>query len=167
MDIVALKVTIIGDQGVGKTSLVLRYTKNTFPESYMPTLGADFSVKDEVLDNGKRVQLYLWDLAGNPTFKVMRQYYLAGSRVILICFAVDDPSSFRSVRTNLKDINRDRSRSLPVIIVGTKGDLKDAVGQAEIDALCKAEGLPYIRTSAKTGENVHALFLKAATVGVQ
>ncbi|MEX2682210.1 MAG: Rab family GTPase [Candidatus Sigynarchaeota archaeon] len=166
MDVVGLKIAIIGDQGVGKTSLVLRYTKNTFPESYMPTLGADFSVKEESLANGKKVQLYLWDLAGNPTFKVMRQYYLAGSHVILVCFAVDDPRSFQSARTTLKEISRDRSRNLHVIVVGTKGDLKDLVNKAEIDALCKAEGLPYVRTSAKTGENVHALFIKAATTAI-
>ncbi len=166
MDIVARKVVIVGDQGVGKTSLLLRYTKNTFQESYYATVGADFAMKEEKLDNGRRIQLYLWDLAGNPTFRVMRQYYFQGAHAVIICFALDDPRSFETIKANLKEIGRAGSQNLPVIIAGTKADLVQAIGQAEIDKLCKDEGLPYVRTSAKMGENVHELFLKAATAAL-
>ncbi len=167
MDIVARKVAIVGDQGVGKTSLLLRYTRNTFQESYYATVGADFAMKEEKLASGRKIQLYLWDLAGNPTFHVMRQYYFHGAQAVIICFALDDPRSFETIKAHLKEIDRFRLRNLPVIIAGTKGDLEQAIGQVEIDALCKDEGLPYVCTSAKTGENVQALFLKVATAALQ
>ncbi len=167
MDIVAVKVAIVGDQGVGKTSLVLRYSKNTFGTSYMPTLGADFVIKEERMSDARRVQLYLWDLAGNPAFSVMRQYYLHGAHCVLACFALDDPISFRGLKAHLKEIGRIRLGALPVIVTGTKGDLDQVIDQAEIQTLCNDNGSPYVRTSAKTGENVHALFLKAATSALQ
>jgi Ras-related protein Rab-1A len=167
MDIAALKIAIIGEQGVGKTSLVLRYTKNTFQESYMPTLGADFAVKEERLASGKKVQLYLWDLAGNPMFRGMRQYYLHGSHAVIVCFAVNDPGSFEASKVYLKEIRRERARNLPIIFAGTKADLDQAINQDDIDRACKDESIPFLRTSARTGENVHELFLKVVTTAMQ
>jgi len=133
----------------------------------MPTLGADFVVKEERLPDGRRVQAYLWDIAGNPAFNVMRQYYLHGAHCVIACFALDDLGSFRGLKMHLKEVDRIMPDRLPVIVAGTKGDLEQVIDQVEIEKVFSDERAPYVSTSAKTGENVNVLFLKAITMALR
>ena len=154
------KVCVVGDQSVGKTSLLLKYSKNTFMENYKPTLGADFIIKEEKLESDDQFHLYLWDLAGNPSFAILRQYYMHGANGALICFDLNNPTSFESVNNWLRDVYRIRPKKIPVILVGTKDDLPQRVDQALVNEFCKKKGLTFHRTSAKEGEHVNDVFMQ-------
>ena len=154
------KVVVVGDGAVGKTSLLLKYSKNTFFDNYKPTLGADFIIKEEKLDNDDQFHLYLWDLAGNPSFAILRSYYMHGANGALVCFDVNNPKSFESVSNWIADVYRIRSSSTPIIIVGTKSDIEQKISEEEIKKLCDEKKVPYMATSAKEGKNVREVFLK-------
>ncbi len=152
---------MLGDASVGKTSLLLKYSKNTFIENYKPTLGADFIIKEEKIPGtDDQFHLYLWDLAGNPTFAILRQYYMHGANGAIVAFDLGVPASFQSADTWLKDVYKIKPQKIPVVLIGTKGDLPQKVPQADIDKYVAQHGLVYLKTSSKTGENVHDVFLK-------
>ncbi|MHA1792044.1 MAG: Rab family GTPase [Promethearchaeota archaeon] len=153
------KICVVGDQGVGKTSLLLKYSKNTFYDNYKPTLGADFIIKEEnIKDTDDKFQLYIWDIAGNPTFSILRTYYMHGANGAFICFDLNNPESFSNVDKWLNDVYRIRPERIPVILVGTKCDKPALVNQKDIDIYCKDHGLPYLKTSSKDGTNIKELF---------
>ncbi|MHA1369939.1 MAG: Rab family GTPase [Promethearchaeota archaeon] len=154
------KVCVVGDSAVGKTSLILKYSKNTFLDNYKPTLGADFIIKEEKLESGDQFHLYLWDLAGNPSFAILRSYYMHGANGSLICFDLNNIESFKSVNNWLKDVRRIRSPDIPVILVGTKMDKEQLVLQEDIDEFCKSNNIEFIKTSSKEGINVRKVFLR-------
>jgi small GTP-binding protein len=160
MKIFTSKVVVVGDQEVGKTSLLLKYSKNTFQENYKPTLGADFIIKEEKLDNDDEFHLYLWDLAGHPSFSILRQYYMHGANGALVCFALNNNNTFDSVENWLKDVYRVRPQKIPVILVGTKSDIDQDVDQDRIDKFCSDNEVVFMKTSSKEGENVREVFLK-------
>ncbi|HME51930.1 MAG TPA: Rab family GTPase [Candidatus Lokiarchaeia archaeon] len=160
MKIFTSKVVVVGDQEVGKTSLLLKYSKNTFQENYKPTLGADFIIKEEKLDNEDEFHLYLWDLAGHPSFSILRQYYMHGANGALVCFALNSNGTFDSVENWLKDVYRVRPQKIPVILVGTKSDIDQEVDQEKIDNFCAENDLVFMTTSSKTGDNIREVFLK-------
>lgn len=153
------KVCVVGDVSVGKTSLLLKYSKNTFMDNYKPTLGADFIIKEEKLPNDDQFHLYLWDLAGNPSFAILRQYYMHGANGAVICFDLGNPASFESVDTWLKDVIRIKPDRIPIILVGTKVDAPQKVDEDVIQAFAKEKGLPFIKTSSKEGENIRDVFM--------
>ena len=160
MKIFTSKVVVVGDQEVGKTSLLLKYSKNTFQENYKPTLGADFIIKEEKLDTDDEFHLYLWDLAGHPSFSILRQYYMHGANGALVCFALNNNNTFDSVENWLKDVYRVKAQKIPVILVGTKSDTDQEVDQEKIDTFCAENDLVFMKTSSKMGENVREVFLK-------
>jgi small GTP-binding protein len=154
------KIVISGDQEVGKTSLILKYSRNTFTESYKPTIGADFIIKEEKLANGDEFHLYLWDLAGHPSFAILRQYYMHGANGALICFDLNNPATFATIENWLKDVLRIKPQKIPIIIVGMKSDIEQKVPQEDIDAFCKEHGVIFMKTSSKQSENVKELFMR-------
>jgi len=160
MKIFTSKVVVVGDQEVGKTSLLLKYSKNTFQENYKPTLGADFIIKEEKLEGDDEFHLYLWDLAGHPSFSILRAYYMHGANGALVCFALNSNSSFDSIDNWLKDVYRVRPQKIPVILVGTKSDTDQEVDQDKIDNFCAENELAFMKTSSKESYNVREVFLK-------
>nr|MDO8113295.1 Rab family GTPase [Candidatus Sigynarchaeota archaeon] len=167
MKIYTSKCCVIGDAEVGKTTMLLKYSKNTFNENYKPTLGADFIIKEEKLPNGDEFHLYLWDLAGHPSFAILRQYYMHGANAAIVCFALNNQATFENVEGWLKDVYRVRLEKVPVILVGTKSDLSREVSDDQIDAFCKEHGLVYFSTSSKTGENIREVFMKTIDLIMQ
>jgi small GTP-binding protein len=155
------KVCVVGDTTVGKTSLLLKYSKNTFIENYKPTLGADFVIKEEKLNDDDQFHLYLWDLAGNPSFAILRQYYMHGANGAIVCFDLGNLATFESVNNWLKDVYRIRPQKIPVILVGTKADIEQVVPDEDIEAFCSEhEDIPFMKTSSKDGTNVREVFLE-------
>jgi small GTP-binding protein len=155
-----LKVLIVGNGSVGKTSLVRRYCEGKFSESRVTTIGVDFQVKLVDLPAGQ-VKLSIWDLAGQERFAVMRPGFYKGGRAAGMVFDVTEPQT-------LADLPRWRDELLgvvpkvPIVVIGNKIDLARAVeshaGQAYADSI----GAPYLETSAATGDGVGDFFVNLA-----
>ena len=155
-----LKVVMMGDGAVGKTSLVLRYTQNTFSPEYKQSLGASFAVKD--LDaQQQKVKLVIWDVAGQPSFRQVRRHYYSGAHGALLVFDVSEPSSFMTLRNWYSDFRRIVPQGA-VILVGNKVDLtaKRMVPPEAAQMLQSWWNIPYIETSAATAAGVQDAFLK-------
>ncbi|MHA2272156.1 MAG: GTP-binding protein [Candidatus Hodarchaeales archaeon] len=165
------KIALLGDGAVGKTSLRHRFLKNLFDKSYMMTIGADFTTKTVDLD-GQPVKLQIWDLAGQPRFESIRDLYYRGSLGALVLFDVTAPNTYKNIPNWVRELLRGNGKGfVPIVLLGNKIDLRSTVpnsilpeqGQIlaeEISRNATEEFLkvPYLETSAKTGENVDRAF---------
>ncbi|MEM3585792.1 MAG: Rab family GTPase [Candidatus Jordarchaeaceae archaeon] len=157
------KIVLVGDENVGKTSIIIRYTEKRFVESYRPTLGVDFAVKVVELkgnDNKKKsIKLACWDLGGQEQYRTLRRFYLSGARGCIIVFDVTNPTSFEHV-VNWHDDVVKICGNVPCFLVGNKIDLKNErrVSRSVGSELASKLGLSFFETSAKTGESVDDLF---------
>ncbi|MHA1258013.1 MAG: Rab family GTPase, partial [Promethearchaeota archaeon] len=151
------KIIFCGDPGVGKTSLVLRFSENAFTRKYVPTLGVNVSDKIFRIDKSV-VQLVLWDLAGQTKFQYMRHSFYQGSDGMFFIFDLTNKKTFNKVRDWYKDVQKNlkNTPNLNGFLIGNKNDLLDKRVIIKEDAKQLAEdlNLGYIETSALTGENV-------------
>mmetsp|Transcript_54345 Transcript_54345/g.80597 ORF Transcript_54345/g.80597 Transcript_54345/m.80597 type:complete len:213 (-) Transcript_54345:8-646(-) len=161
-----VKVLMVGDSGVGKTSLLLRYAQDEFNESYITTIGIDFKTK--FLDVGeKRVKLQIWDTAGQERFRTITTSYFRGAQGILLCYDVGDRTSFNSIGTWLEQINSHADEQVVVIIVGTKCEMEHEVTEEQAKALASQHGYTHLECSAREDINVVPVFEAIASEIVQ
>ncbi len=153
------KTVMIGEGGVGKTSITLRFTEDRFDENMMLTIGANFATKKIEL-NGSALTLMIWDLGGQPRFREVIGDYFKGSKVALaVC---DVTRSFSLGRlTDWVDRLKKSAPECELLIVGNKTDERaNGSGVSYEDGLEFAEkyGAQYIEVSAKTGEGINSMF---------
>lgn len=168
------KLVIVGDGACGKTCLLIVFSKGTFPEVYVPTVFENY-VSDVEVD-GRRVELALWDTAGQEDYDRLRPLSYPDSNVILICFAVDSPDSLDNVQEKWISEVLHFCQGIPIILVGCKMDLRDdpktieelrrtsqrPVTREEGEAVAKKIGaLSYLECSAKTQHGVREVFEQA------
>ena len=152
------KIVLIGDQAVGKTSLVLRYINDTFSEHYISTIGADFLIKELQLMQAP-VRLMIWDLGGQEQWEGIRARYMQGSDGVILIFDVSRKQNLQSYISNwVREVKEFIGEKTPVIVVANKIDLKPQVNLKEAAKLIKSLNYPYLETSAKTGDRVEAMF---------
>ena len=156
------KLVIIGDSGVGKSCILLRFADDTFTENYYSTIGVDFRFK--CVDIGERkCKLQIWDTAGQERFKTVTSAYYRGADGIIIVFDQTDRESFNNVQHWIDDISKYSTEEPSKIIIANKEDISDerkSVKMEDIAELEKKTGLEVIKTSAKTGENIDYAFKK-------
>jgi small GTP-binding protein len=153
------KVSIIGDYAVGKTSLIKRYTTDSFNEGYKATLGAAISTFKTKIDDDD-VSLQVWDLAGQTSFRRVRVQYLFGTDFAIAVFDLTRKESLDSIKEWVDDVRQGAPEVL-LYLVGNKTDLKDArvVNATMAEKIMKKmKMLGYMETSAKDGTNVRELF---------
>lgn len=152
------KVLIIGDSGVGKTCLLLRFCENSFTTSHLATIGIDFKMKTIEVD-GKRVKVQIWDTAGQDRFKTITQTYYRGAMGIILSYAVNDRESFQNIENWMKQIKDHASEDVCKILVGNKCDMPDrCVDYEEGKRLADNYGIKFFETSAKDARNVNDAF---------
>ena len=176
----AFKVIVIGNSGVGKTSLLYRFTDGQFPDSHMSTIGKlilaltspfylpedtigiDFRVKTVVVGDNL-VNLKMWDTAGQERYRTLTQTYYKGADAILLMYDCTDKNAFANISMWMKQINMYASKDALKIIVSSKNDIKNKkISSAKGEALADKYDCPFFATSAKSGENVDELFMYAA-----
>lgn len=156
-----LKVVMLGEGAVGKTSLVTRYTKDTFSLGYKRTLGAGISVKRINIHN-QSLALVIWDLAGQPSFKQMRQYYFSGAHGALLVFDVTEPQSYLTLE-NWYSQFRQVCPDGRIMIIANKIDLSERkVPKEAAQMISEMWKVPYVETSCLTGEGVQEAFRELA-----
>lgn len=157
------KLLLIGDSGVGKSCLLLRFADDTYNESYISTIGVDFKIRTIELD-GKTVKLQIWDTAGQERFRTITSSYYRGAHGIIIVYDVTDQESFNNVKTWLHEIDRYANENVNKLLVGNKNDLttKKVVDTATAKEFADSLGIQFLETSAKTSENVEQAFITMA-----
>eukprot|EP00178_Gracilaria_changii_P013081 TRINITY_DN3684_c0_g2_i2.p1 TRINITY_DN3684_c0_g2~~TRINITY_DN3684_c0_g2_i2.p1 ORF type:complete len:211 (+),score=34.54 TRINITY_DN3684_c0_g2_i2:22-633(+) len=157
------KLLLIGDSGVGKSCLLLRFADDTYTESYISTIGVDFKIRTIELE-GKTIKLQIWDTAGQERFRTITSSYYRGAHGIIVVYDVTDQVSFGNVKQWLQEIDRYACESVNKLLVGNKCDL---VSQKAVDFNTAKEfadslGIPFLETSAKNSTNVDDAFLTMA-----
>jgi small GTP-binding protein len=162
-----LKVVLLGDGGVGKSSLIQRFVSNKFDPSLFHTIGVEFLNKDLEVE-GERYTLQIWDTAGQERFKSLRTPFYRGSDCCLLTYAIDDPQSFQNVAMWKKEFlyyaDVKDPDNFPFVVLGNKSDLVDErkVNAEEAGLWCEQSGgLPHFETSAKDAVNVDRAFVAA------
>ncbi len=156
------KITVIGDGGVGKTSLIKKYTKGSFKKEYIKTLGAQFSKYDEKIENSA-VKLFFWDIAGQKEFSFMRPTFYKGSKAAIIVFSLapnEIDNSFKHISEWHEDIKK-YCGNIPIVLFGNKMDLvnDEELDESRVEEIVdKRDFLGYYKTSAKTGNGVYKSF---------
>ncbi|XP_069765345.1 ras-related protein ORAB-1-like [Narcine bancroftii] len=157
------KLLLIGDSGVGKSCLLLRFADDTYTESYISTIGVDFKIRTIELE-GKTIKLQIWDTAGQERFRTITSSYYRGAHGIIIVYDVTDQDSFNNVKQWLEEIARYASENVNKLLVGNKCDLtsKKVVDYPTAKEYADSLRIPFLETSAKNATNVEQAFVTMA-----
>jgi Ras-related protein Rab-8A len=157
-----VKLLILGESGVGKSCLVLRFAENQFSEAFLSTIGIDFKLR--VLDIcGQTVTLQIWDIAGQEQSPPITKPYYHGAHGIMLVFDVTDVRSFNQTKQWFQSIHDNVSGDVVIVLMGNKSDKPGrTVTFEQGQAMAKEFGVEYFETSAKSGQNVESTFLHLA-----
>ncbi|EGF77845.1 hypothetical protein BATDEDRAFT_20546 [Batrachochytrium dendrobatidis JAM81] len=157
------KLVFLGEQSVGKTSLITRFMYDTFDNTYQATIGIDFLSKTMYLED-RTTRLQLWDTAGQERFRSLIPSYIRDSSVAVVVYDITNRNSFVNTSKWVDDVRAERGNDVIVVLVGNKTDLSDErqVSTDEGEKKAKEFNVMFIETSAKAGYNVKALFKKIA-----
>jgi len=158
---------LIGDSGVGKSCLLLRFADDKWTDSYISTIGVDFKIRTIELDQ-KTIKLQIWDTAGQERFRTISSTYYRGAHGIIVVYDVTNRVSFDNVQRWLSEIDKYARESVNKLLVGNKADAAegaDSTRQVPMEdgkKFAEDRDIPFLETSAKTGTFVDTAFLMMA-----
>jgi small GTP-binding protein len=155
------KVVLLGDSGVGKSSLSLRFCQGKFPTFHEVTIGAAFLQQTVRLRDGSQIKLSLWDTGGQERFRSMSSLYYRDAAGAVLVYDCTDPASFESVKYWMSELRAKGPPNVVIVVAGNKSDApsdKKRVDPAVAKSYCDDNNMPFFETSALSGENVSALF---------
>ena len=157
------KIVFLGNQSVGKTSIIHRFIYDSFDDTYQATIGIDFMSQKMYVED-KIIILNLWDTAGQERFKSLIPSYIKDSAVAIVCYDVTNRESFTSVEKWIEDARALRDDDVLLILAGNKSDLNERrqVSFEEGQEYAQRMNLLFFETSAKTGQNIKVLFNELA-----
>ncbi|XP_054726042.1 ras-related protein Rab-23 [Anastrepha obliqua] len=160
---IAIKVVIVGNGGVGKSSMIQRYCKGIFTKDYKKTIGVDFLERQIEID-GEDVRIMLWDTAGQEEFDAITKAYYRGAQACVLTFSTTDRASFEAIRDWKRKVENE-CNEIPTVIVQNKIDLieQSVVSADEVETLARQLNCRLIRTSVKEDVNVASVFRYLAT----
>uniref|UniRef100_A0A6Q2WWZ3 Uncharacterized protein n=1 Tax=Esox lucius TaxID=8010 RepID=A0A6Q2WWZ3_ESOLU len=158
------KLVFLGEQSVGKTSLITRFMYDSFDNTYQATIGIDFLSKTMYLED-RTVRLQLWDTAGQERFRSLIPSYIRDSTVAVVVYDITNLNSFQQTSKWIDDVRTERGSDVIIMLVGNKTDLGDKrqITIEEGEQRAKELSVMFIETSAKTGYNVKQLFRRVAS----
>lgn len=158
-----IKLLLIGDSGVGKSCILLRFSDDSFTSSFITTIGIDFKIKTIELD-GKKIKLQIWDTAGQERFRTITTAYYRGAMGILLVYDVTDETSFQNIRNWIRNIEQHAADNVDRILVGNKCDMhqEKVVETKRGQELADDYNISFFETSAKSNINVVESFTSIA-----
>ncbi|UCC19980.1 MAG: GTP-binding protein [Promethearchaeota archaeon] len=162
-NIIVLKLVLLGDSAVGKTSLIDMYAHHQFKEDYKPTLGVNIVVK-ELKHKNTQIRLIIWDIAGQNKYDLSRKMFFQGVVGALFVYDTTRDETFKNIESKwLEDLFEYGDKNLAYVLIGNKNDLHDfrTVSIEEGSVLAeKINAIDFVETSAKYGDNVEKAFEK-------
>lgn len=157
------KLLLIGDSGVGKTCLIIRFAEDNFNNTYISTIGIDFKIRTVDIE-GKKIKLQVWDTAGQERFKTITTAYYRGAMGIILVYDITDEKSFENIQNWMKSIKENASAGVERLLLGNKCDMeaKRKVQKEQADKLAREHGIRFFETSAKSSMNVDEAFSSLA-----
>ena len=161
------KIVLAGDIGVGKTSLINRFVTGIFADDYKPTIGVNIYIKELFIDNSE-VNLQIWDVAGQTSFRKFRQRFFSGTRGAFLVFDLTVPKSLDNLHASWIEDIQNIAEGIPLILIGNKVDLRESVTVSHQNVKDFLKNHSNVRghliTSALTGENVENAFHKLTSL---
>ena len=160
----SFKIIIIGDQGVGKSCLSIKASRNYFEDFYSPTVGFEF-VSFNVRIEDKNIKLQIWDTCGQEVYRSLISSFYRSASLAIMVYSIDNDDSFNNIEKWLNDVKTQSNPNIKIFLIGNKADLEDKrkVSRESGEKFLKDHKLTYfIETSAKTGFNVQNVFIQAA-----
>ncbi|KAH9283615.1 Ras-related protein Rab-8B [Echinococcus granulosus] len=149
------KLLLIGDSGVGKTSLLFQFTEEQFNATFIATIGIDFKIRTIDVE-GKKIKLQIWDTAGQERFRTITTAYYRGAMGIMLVYDITQYQSFRNIKQWLTNIDDHANSDVERMLLGNKCDMvsQRQVTKEEAQEFAKNHNIEFLETSAKEGENL-------------
>ncbi|XP_010241824.1 PREDICTED: ras-related protein RABF1-like [Nelumbo nucifera] len=159
-----VKLVLLGDSGVGKSCIVLRFVRGQFDPSSKVTVGASFLSQTVALQDSTTVKFEIWDTAGQERYAALAPLYYRGAAVAVVVYDITNPQSFNKAQYWVKELQKHGSPDIVLALVGNKADLQEKREVSIEDGMNHAEknGMFFIETSAKTADNINQLFEEIA-----
>jgi Ras-related protein Rab-1A len=154
------KLVIVGNSGVGKSSLLMRYSDDTFNDTYLATIGVDFKFKTVSLD-GKKIKMQIWDTAGQERFRTITSAYYKGADAIVMVYDCSHHPSFDDIDNFwINEVESYADKDVEILLLGNKCDLKSekAVEERTAKDYGQKKNMEFFEVSAKTADSVHEAF---------
>lgn len=153
------KLLLIGDSGVGKTSILFKFSEDTFSPAFISTIGIDFKIRTIEVD-GKRIKLQVWDTAGQERFRTITTAYYRGAMGIMLVYDVSNTKSFENISNWIRNIEMHATQDVELMILGNKCDIADKrqVSKERGEQLALQHSIKFMETSAKANINIEESF---------
>lgn len=157
------KLLLIGDSGVGKTSILFRFSDDAYTPTFISTIGIDFKIKTIEL-KGKKIKLQIWDTAGQERFHTITTSYYRGAMGIMLVYDITNAKSFDNIQKWLRNIEEHANEDVEKMIVGNKCDMEDRriIPKERGEAIAREHEIRFMETSASANINVEKAFLDLA-----
>lgn len=153
------KLLLIGDSGVGKTSILFKFSEDTFSPAFISTIGIDFKIRTIDVD-GKKIKLQVWDTAGQERFRTITTAYYRGAMGIMLVYDVSNMKSFENISNWIRNIEMHATQDVELMILGNKCDIVDKrqVSKERGEQLALQHSIKFLETSAKANINIDEAF---------
>lgn len=154
---------LIGDSGVGKTSILFKFSEDTFSPAFISTIGIDFKIRTIEVD-GKKIKLQVWDTAGQERFRTITTAYYRGAMGIMLVYDVSNLKSFENISNWIRNIEMHATQDVELMILGNKCDIADKrqVSKEKGEQLALQHSIKFMETSAKADINIEEAFTTLA-----
>ena len=161
----SVKFIIVGDSSVGKSNILLRFSRNTFDPGHQATLGIEFANKHLIYNNTDYL-IQIWDTAGQENFRSVTRAYYKASAVAMVVYDITKEESFEHIQTWLKDCKELAPRTVLLVLVGNKSDLEEqrVISKERGENLAKENNMMFFETSALNGNGIEEAFQKSIEV---
>ena len=157
-----VKICLLGDVNVGKTSIASRFCKNSFNDNYINTIGGAYQQQNITLNNGVKIKLHIWDTSGQDRFRSMTNLYYRDAQVAILTYDVTNEQSLESLNYWLNELNdKVEVENMILCLAGNKNDVeasKKTIPTSKGKAFAEEHNMIFYETSAKTGAGVKELF---------